>query len=268
MFSNGVPLEARLAARVLEKRSRSMKFTTGAMVGDLSGSIGSTTASHNRFGPYFRNRVIPVNPNTVRQQAVRAAFGALVVNWNDALTELQRTGWNTWAANTTIQGKDGSPINITGQNAFIRTNTVRLQIGEPRIDDAPIIFNNGSPVTSFEATEDAAPGVWELNLASTDVATTINIIGDTSDIGDVAIYAGPPVNNSRTFFKGPYQLIAVNAFAQGVAGSTWSTMVSALLGDIPPVKDQFRSLRFRNIYDDGRLSEPFEALALVTLAAA
>ncbi len=243
-----------------------MKFTTGAMVGDLSGSIGSTTASHNRFGPYFRNKVIPINPNTTRQQEVRTLFATMVNLWNNTVTQAQRDGWDNWAANTTIQGKDGNPINITGQNAYVRFNVIRTQIGGSRVDVAPLIFNNGNPVTSFEDDETSTQGILGINLGGTTVESAINVAGDASDDGDVAIYLGAPVNASRRFFKGPYQLADSLPIASGVDFLVWATAFTAMEQAIALADAQFRSVRFRVIYDDGRLSEKFEALADVVAA--
>ena len=41
----------------------------------LSGSLGGIVASHNRFGSYFRQRTVPVNPDTADQQMVRGYSG-------------------------------------------------------------------------------------------------------------------------------------------------------------------------------------------------
>lgn len=243
-----------------------MKFTTGAMVGDLSGSIGSTTASHNRFGPYFRNRVIPVNPNTTRQQNVRTQFASLVSAWNDTLTQVQRIAWDLWAANTTVQGKTGDPINITGQNAYIRFNVIRRQIGGAAVNDGPTIFNNGAPVTAFQDTETGTDGDFGINLAQDALANTVLITGGATTDGDLATYLGPPVNQSRTFFKGPYQLADVEAVAAAAAAVLQSTLFVNMTQAIDPVDLQFRSIRYRIVYDDGRLSEKFEALADVVAA--
>lgn len=243
-----------------------MKFTPGPLAADLSGSIGSTTASRNRFGPYFRTKAIPVNPNTTRQQTIRTLFATLVNNWTNMLSQVQRDAWETWAANTTILGKDGQPINITGQNAYIRFNTIRLQIGGTRVDPAPIVFNNGSPVTSFSDTSTSTPGFIGLNLAGTSVETDINIVGETSDDGDIAIYLGVPVNTSRTFFKGPYQLSDSIAVAAAATFASWTTLFTALTQAVPLADGQFRGVRFRIVYDDGRLSESFDALATVLQA--
>ena len=243
-----------------------MKFTPGPIGADFSGSIGSTTASRNRFGPYLRTKTIPVNPNTTRQQAVRSIFASLVNTWTNVLTNAQREAWTLWADNTTILGKDGNPINITGQNAFLRFNTVRTQIGGAGVIAAPVAFNNGAPVTSFETTEDGEDGVIDLSAAATAMATTLNISGGATVDGDLAIFLGNPVNNGRTFYKGPYQLADTLPLTALDVDADWTTTIATLLNAIAPADAQFRSIRMRVVYDDGRLSEKFEALADVELA--
>lgn len=239
-----------------------MKFTPGAMVGDLSGSIGSTTASHNKFGSYFRSRVIPVNPNTGRQQTVRANFATLVNTWTTTLTPAQRIDWNNWADNTTIQGKDGSPINITGQNAYVRFNTARLQLGGARVDVAPTIFNNGTPITAFNSTLGGTNG--DIGATAGAFSTTVTIGGGASADGDLSVFLGGPINISRGFFKGPYQFSTTIPIAEFAGTGTIATAAAAQEQAIGLVTAQFRSIRFRMIYDDGRLSEKFEALGTVT----
>lgn len=243
-----------------------MKFTPGPLGADFSGSIGSTTASRNRFGPYLRTKAIPVNPNTVRQQTVRAEFATMVNLWSNTLTQAQRDAWELWAANTTILGKDGSPINITGQNAYVRFNVIRRQIGGARVDAAPLAFNNGNPVTDFIAIDGVESGELQTNLAGTDMNNSVITSGGASDAGDLAIYLGGPVNFSRTFFKGPYQLADVLPIAAFATATAWSTPLTSMTQQIAVLVSQFRSVRFRVVYDDGRLSEKFEALADVTQA--
>lgn len=239
-----------------------MKFTPGAMVGDLSGSIGSTTASRNKFGSYFRSKVIPVNPNTLRQQDVRANFTSFVTAWTESLTEPQRVDWRNWATQTTIQGKDGNPIHITGQNAYIRFNTARLQIGGTRVDDGPTTFNNGPPVTSFQST--LAGIVGDIGAVAGVFSVTANIAGGTLSDGDLSVFLGRPINASRVFFKGPYQFSTTEAADAAPATIAIDAVQADQEQEIPLLTDQFRAIRFRMIYDDGRLSEKFEALATVT----
>lgn len=236
-----------------------MKFTPGPIGADFSGSIGSTTASHNRFGPYLRTKAIPVNPNTPRQQTVRAAFTTLVNAWNNNLNAAQRDAWDNWADQTPILGKDGQPINITGQNAYIRFNTPVLQTLGVRQDTAPLTFNNGAPVTSFQTTPSSFIGIIGINGAL--LATTASISSGAPTSGKMIMYLGAPVNATRTFFKGPYQLAATAAVAPLVTSVDFTGNLVDMDQDIILADGQFRSIRFRIAYDDGRLSEPFQALA-------
>lgn len=243
-----------------------MKFTPGPIGADFSGSIGSTTASRNRFGPYLRTKAIPVNPNTTRQQTVRALFTTAVQRWTDTLTQPQRDGWTNWADNTTILGKDGSPINITGQNAYVRFTVIRRQIGGAFVDDAPLAFNNGNPVTDFIAIDGLTSLELQINLAGLAMNNSVVVTGGASADADIAIFLGPPINLSRAFFKGPYQLADSLVLLDAATTSAWATLLADMDQAIAVADAQFRSARFRVVYDDGRLSEKFEALAQVTTA--
>lgn len=89
-------------------------------VTQVGGSIAGATAARAKGGvDYLRARVAPTNPNTVRQQAVRTALGALSSAWRNVLDQLER---NTWIALA-----DGSPAN--GLALFNKGNVARRQAG-------------------------------------------------------------------------------------------------------------------------------------------
>lgn len=237
-----------------------MKFS-GIFAGELSGSVGALTASRNRFGSYFREKAIPVNPQSSRQTAVRTNFATLVAAWTNTLTQVERDAWIVWADNTP-QGGEG--IILTGLNAYVRANSIRLQIGETRIDDAPIIFNNGAPVTSIEILTDGTTNEIGVDLAGTGNATTVNVSGTFSFNGDTAIYIGQPVSEGIGFFKGPFQLMAVVPFLTAGSSIDIDQLLSLNTNDNTNlVAGQRRAIRIRNMYDDGRLSTPFDLLTAV-----
>lgn len=95
-----------------------MKFTAGAIVGQLSGKQGSTVASHNRNGPYFRNRAIPVNPRSNFQQGARNNFAAASAAWR-SLSPALRTAWNTAANGVELYDRLGRPYSPSGQQYFV-----------------------------------------------------------------------------------------------------------------------------------------------------
>lgn len=104
-----------------------MKYL-GILIGALSGSVNGITGSHNKGGAYLRERAIPTNPNSTRQQATRSAFSAFASRWTNLLIQAQRDLWNTYAQNHTIVDKIGQDIYINGISWYIMFNS--------RLDDA------------------------------------------------------------------------------------------------------------------------------------
>lgn len=243
-----------------------MKFSSTFADG-MSGSIGGLTASHNRSGQYFRTKGLVTNPNTIRQQAVRSIFGTLVQYWTNTLTAAQRALWDDYAANTPLIDKIGNSINVTGQNMFVRSNSVRLQIGGSIIAAAPLIYNTGEPVTSITADTDSVPNTLGVTLAGTALDTSVAIAGEASDDGDICLYLGSTINPTRNYYKGPYQLAVAVTLPSGSAAELISTVLTSLLNSNgAPITGQTRGVRLRNMYDDGRLSQPYDAILPVLAA--
>lgn len=239
-----------------------MKFTPSPIAGGMSGSAGSLVASHNRYGFYFRNRVTPVNPNSTRQQAVRSLFGSLVNYWTNTLTAAQRQSWETYAVNTPLLGQD-----VTGQNMFIRSN-IAHQLGgsNATIAAGPTIFDKGSPVTGIQSTVDGDPDLLALNNAETGLGTTLLINGLASADGWANLYVSAPINSSRNFFRGPYQLLAQVAVAQFDSTVDFTTILSAFQNaTVPLVAGETRGISARVIYDDGRMPDSFNSIVTVAV---
>jgi hypothetical protein len=158
--------------------------------------------SHNRAGPYVRNRAVPTNPNTARQIAVRENAQTLSIAWFVDLTTDQRANWENYAANVAWTNKLGQAIVLTGQNHFVRSNMPRLQAGMDRIDDAPVIQQIAAPAAA-------------LTLSGSEATQLISVAFNTADPwvdeDDAAliVYAGRPINSSRTFYKGPWRYLGV-----------------------------------------------------------
>lgn len=165
----------------------------------ISGSIGGTTWSHNRFGAYKRNRSIPVNPNTSRQVAVRNAVRSIAIAWETVLTEVQRGAWETYAAGVDWINKLGQTVNLTGLNHFIRSNTPRVVSGIARVDAAPTILN-------------LATAELALVVSASEATQLLTIDGDGAAawVGEADawqfFYMGRPQSAGIKFFGGPYRL--------------------------------------------------------------
>jgi hypothetical protein len=101
---------------------------------DLSGHIGGVVASHNTYGPYFRQRVRPVNAKTPAQQSQRAAIAGIAQTWRTLDPTLQ----NSWRAATVVKtSRKGDRVNLTGQAAFQFVNTLRLRAGIALVTTPP-----------------------------------------------------------------------------------------------------------------------------------
>lgn len=135
---------------------------------DLSGSVGGIVASHNRGGAYFRNRSIPVNPDTLPQQSVRSAVSQLSIAWGDDLTQVQRDGWEAYGAAVGVQNRIGDTIFLTGQQMYIRSNSPPVANLITRQDDAPTTLNLGTFTPPTITSITAATSVMLLAFTTAD----------------------------------------------------------------------------------------------------
>lgn len=218
---------------------------------DLSGSLGGITASHNRGGAYFRNRAIPVNPNTVFQQAVRGFLAALTSLWNDTLTVVQRAAWDLYALNVPLLDTLGNPRNVGGLGMYIRSNVPRLQVGLARVDDGPIIFNLGDFTNPSFDTFVAATEVFNVNFEDTDDWLD-------QDGSAMLISSSRSTNPTINFFKGPYRAVAPILGDSGTPPT--SPVVTLAAFDIAVGNRTFIQTRVSRA--DGRLTLPFRGFGL------
>lgn len=241
----------------------------------MSGSIGGLTASRNRGGAYFRRRVVPTNPNTPHQQGIRSALGALVQSWSTILTDEQREAWKTYAINTPRTDVLGQPLTLTGQQAFIGSNSTKamalnLELTPPNpgefatVLDGPTQFNTGSPITAINT--------FTISDAGDEVVCAASLATPADGDGIVFFFMGRAINPTVRSYRGPYTLAACNAIVD--AGDDCSITVDPAdatawlwprAGDqLPPVGGAFYPLRMVICYDDGRYSQPFETILQLT----
>lgn len=216
-----------------------------AIITQGSGSIGGMTFSHNRGGPYIRARATPTNPNTVYQQAVRAAMSQLSVLWQTILTAPQRTAWAAYAENVPVKNALGDNIFLTALNHYIRSNVPRIQTALPRVDDAPVIFNLG-PYTQPSFAIDAASD--EVDVSFTDTDEWAN-----EDDAAMIVYGSIPKDETINYFKGPYRFLD-NIDGDGVTAPTSPAAIALTQAIVAGQRNFFRIVVSRA---DGRLSADF-----------
>jgi len=115
-----------------------MKVKLGPIVGQASGSVGALTMSRNRYGNYGRQRSIPVQPDTLKQQNARTRFGALSADWA-TLGAPNHLAWKIWAQNNPIVDVLGDKRVLTASAAYVAMNCRLNLIGEPTSDSPPTV---------------------------------------------------------------------------------------------------------------------------------
>lgn len=170
------------------------------LLGDqLSGSVGGLTASHNRGGAYFRQRAIPTNPGSFRQQAVRAAMATLAGRWVSTLTQLERDAWTTYSDNVPLVNRIGEPKNVGGLPMYQRSNVPRIVAGLTIIDAAPTIYDLG----------DFTPPTVTASAGSQEITVDFDAADPWDDVDDSAllVFSSLQQNPSVNYFKGPYRFL-------------------------------------------------------------
>jgi len=131
------------------------KIKLGALAGEISGSIGCYTFSHNRGGPYVRLRNVQDKFTTPMANAVKGAMEQLSKIWRE-LPEADRAAWTTWASNNPVVDSLGEKRVLTGSQAFFmltwRTATPQARWQPFHGDGSPRALRAASVTASRLAT--------------------------------------------------------------------------------------------------------------------
>lgn len=225
---------------------------TGGGIQQISGSMGGTVFSRNRYGAYMRARSVPVNPNSAAQQAVRSDLAYLVEQWSAVLTVAQRAAWAVYAASINFTNALGETIKITGFNHFIRSNVSLLNNALTYVPDGPVVLSLPGADPSFEVTLSEA--TQEVSVTFDDTAAWVD-----EDDAFMTIHQGMPQLATRNFFGGPFRRVGV-LLGDSVTPLT-SPQTVAL--DFSVAEDQKDWIQGRIGRADSRLSELFRAEAIV-----
>lgn len=221
------------------------------LLAQASGSIGGSTYSHNRGGMYIRNRTIPVNPNSNRQQAMRMYMDNAVQAWTNLMTEIQRNSWRIYADNVPVLNRLGDAVHLSGQQMWIRSAVPWLLTGQDLADifTAPTTFDTGDPGV-------ISPGAAIASVNSVSVLIGGEPAWAADETGHLLGFIGLPQNPSVRFYKSPFR------FVGAVPGNATPIVSAVFDGDNanPPVPfsaGQRIFIRVRAIYPDGRLTQAF-----------
>jgi len=204
------------------------KVIYGGGVAGIQGKVGGSVHSRTRGGPAMRNKAKPNNPATPAQMAQRAQLSRLSQAWR-ALTEEQRTAWTKSAETIVTKGVCGNIINLTGNQHYVRVNSLRESNGDATAAGTP-------------------PGMADFDgqVFGTTDNFTASVSGDAISVplGDdgvegikVAVWATAPRSPGKAAYKGVMRKTYEGAITadQETAGSfeitaEWKEKFGALTG--------------------------------------
>jgi hypothetical protein len=117
-----------------------------SLITEASGSVAGTTYSRNKNGSYIRNKSVPVNRNTLAQQAARAIFGSVSSAWK-SLTPNERATFENQIMAYPYVDSLGQTKYYTASQLFKSLNNSMQQLGLGQISSLP------GPVTMLNVTE-------------------------------------------------------------------------------------------------------------------
>jgi len=218
----------------------------GGGIIQLSGRIAGDVHARNRFGNYVRAGTKPTNPNTSRQQGVRAAVAFLADRWASTLTSAQRAAWNLYGTSVAMLNRLGETIYLSGYNHYIRSNAHLARQGGTIVDAGPTTFELPAQDPTFAAT--ASEATQQFSVSFDD-----GMAWCSEDEAWMIVYQGQPQNAQRNFFGGPWRKIAQFEGDSGAPISSPQTPGA----QYAITEGQRVWLYARILRADGRLSEAF-----------
>lgn len=108
------------------------------LISRISGKVGGAIFQHSKAGIILRTNTMPVNKRTLLQVKTRNNTFNILQSWI-RLTDSQRNVWSSYVQYNPILQKNGQRLYITGQQAFIKFNSYRLEYDLPILETP--IFN-------------------------------------------------------------------------------------------------------------------------------
>lgn len=149
------------------------KIRLGVMVGEASGSLGSTTFSRNRYGTYVRLRAKPVQPTTFFNDTAKSFMSVATKIWQD-LTDDQRQAWRTYALTHPITDRLGDKQVLDGHAVCTQLNLNILYCQGTTIEIPPTTAAPAS-LETLALTTDIGAGNFEITYTPTPAGTNNTI---------------------------------------------------------------------------------------------
>ncbi len=192
----------------------------------IRGSVGGVTYLANQFHQIVvRARTAPVQPGTTPQAQMRTAFSAAEAIWRLATT-LQQAGWSLHALSVQYQGPLGK-YTISGRLRALAVLSLASYLNTRfsktiTISPTPPLRTGWFLISNFNLVNLAAPGT----------GFTINITNDESEACVVLVNISPALNNTRNFWKGPWDDSLTQTFDIAASASGTQDITGLVAGAI------------------------------------
>lgn len=220
-----------------------------------SGKLGNAIAARARGGIlYLRARVIPSNPQTFLQTAVRNAITTVAGYWRATLNQTQRETWAETGEST-----------ATGETNFLRVNQPRIYAvnsGRTALLDADkpdiIVAPPASFSTQFTFPEITIDDSSNNLVVDSFAATDECFVGKTTSTPAIVyIFVSPQQSASRFARQHPYQLVSAQVFGTDGDPTAGCTVDLAALG-LPTVAGNVMYVKMYAQAPGGGMSQPVE----------
>lgn len=223
------------------------KVSFGGGVSGASGKIGGTVYSRNKGGAYFKNWVVPTNPQTAKQTAQRTLLSQKSEAWRN-LTDGQRQSWATYADSNPILDRLGNSIVLSGAQAYIRININRTNAGDSATQsDTPAAATFTPDI--IDTTQDA-----EIDISSSRFKIFLGAGAAQNQI--LFVHCSKPVSAGVTNTNSNLRLIKVDELSAGEVSNGFINIFTAYEDYIGSISGKvgFRVNVSVKEYDEGLFS--------------
>ncbi len=162
------------------------KIQNSALVGAISGAMGSTVFARNKGGQYMRSRSVPITSTTTYALEAKARMAAKTAAFRN-LTAAQRMAWEEWAATHTVTDRLGAQIQLTGHQAYVSSNIRADLLPTPGTVATPPVLPAPASLTTLTATWDIGIGDFEIVFTPTPIGATNHLYCQAAVVGSGAI---------------------------------------------------------------------------------
>lgn len=222
-------------------------FTLGAMITDITGSMGGTTFSKNRAGNIIKNRASGKRVATTKQSLALQANNDIIAAWN-VLTNVQKDVWNAYSLANTLTDRWGKVKTLTGFNWYQLINNASIYDGTGALS-APPAFAIPTPFPSLSVVADATKIelTWSIPVAPA--------------VTGLMLFSSPPNKSNAIFNRGQYRQL-------DITGIDFTSVFDVTAAWTAAFEIDYLTLSADSIFNLSFLAVPYNKVSFVTGVAA